>query len=655
MFKSRGQRVACVASEAEMPTGRQDRHVTERCHRHLHRFIFRSHHQVRSFIPEIGRPLGFAEEHQLARNTTQSLLAKPHQPSEESTAEDGETSPTSAQSSFSRSLTPNCFLGMSIIEEDLSTDKFVVVRLSDENKRDLFQEVSSELAQRKQSCDRLLAQLNRLNEDVACDFAPKELGLEKVNLRLIFRATSPIVKALRKDPPEYLPVQSYIIVSYCWHDQHSQWRKADESRLHPWPLGEQMVHSILGALQGGEDSREGVWIDERCIRQADDEDKINAIAAMDVIYRSARRMVILLEDVQITAEEKRILTRWHEQAYPTVRGDWRSVSADKKDRNPSLEANERVLMAGVFLKILSARWFQRAWCSHELKVSRYPLRLQPADTRLKHLYGPDKEIVKINIMFLFVLFGVFFLVFCLVEIEPVANVKKQRELADVYARVLMPSILQENDGMVVPRQPLTAGHMTISRYDCSVSSDRITILLNTCGIPLMYKRAKERPQPSDDELYFIVALLSLASDEASVLDTPSSEEPEHAKGQRETRWFRRPEHKTLWRLLRDPELRLEETVHKVDMDWIELDILIIVMSPSQPPQDTCDQVMRVSNQEALEVGLGFLFREAFPDVDRLSADEQGAIVPVMKGYLKEYMGYFRAGGGGRGGPGAGAL
>jgi hypothetical protein len=45
-----------------------------------------------------------------------------------------------------------------------------------------------------------------------------------------------------------------------------------------------MVQSILDALDGDEDSSEGVWIDERCIRQADDEDKINAIAAMDIIY-----------------------------------------------------------------------------------------------------------------------------------------------------------------------------------------------------------------------------------------------------------------------------------------------------------------------------------------------------------------------------------
>lgn len=526
---------------------------------------------------------------------------------------------------------------MSVIEEDLSTDEFVVIRLSDENKRDLFQEVCSEFAQRNEDCEPLLARLNQLNENIARDFAPKELGLEKVNLRLIFWATSPIVKALRKDPPESLPVQSYIVVSYCWHDQHSQWRKADESRLDPWPFGAPMVHSLLDALQGGEDSSEGVWIDERCIRQADDEDKINAIAAMDVIYRSARRMVILLEDVQITAEEQTILTRWHAQVYPAAR-DLKSSVASRD--GPSLEANERVLMAGLFLKILSARWFRRAWCGHELKVSRYPLKLRPADTQTMHLYGPEKKVIKINIMFLNNMLIQFQQDIRSADVEPIANVEKQRQLIDVYARVLVPSILQENDGMALPRQPLTAGHMHISSYDCTVPRDRITILLNTCGIPLMYKRAKERPQPSDDELYFIVALLSLASDEASVLDTSSGEKPEHARGLSETRWFRRPKHRSLWLQLRDPELRLEETLHKVDMDWIELDILVIVAPSSKPPQHTVDQVMRVSNQEALETGLDFIFRETFPEIDRLPAEDREDILPMMQKHFKKFMGYF---------------
>jgi len=159
---------------------------------------------------------------------------------------------------------------------------------------------------------------------------------------------------------------------------------------------------------------------------------------MDVIYRGARGMVILLENVQITAEEKRILNRWHEQVHPTVRKDWRRVLADRDDQSPSLEANERVLMAGVFLKILSARWFQRAWCSRELKVSPYPLRLQPADIQLMHLYGPEKEIIKVNILFLNDMFGEFYKDTHSAEVEPVANVKKQRELADMYARVLIP-------------------------------------------------------------------------------------------------------------------------------------------------------------------------------------------------------------------------
>jgi hypothetical protein len=53
-----------------------------------------------------------------------------------------------------------------------------------------------------------------------------------------------------------------------------------------------MVQSIVDDLDGGEDYSEGVWIDERCIRQADDEDRINAISCASAI--SSPRLKITL-------------------------------------------------------------------------------------------------------------------------------------------------------------------------------------------------------------------------------------------------------------------------------------------------------------------------------------------------------------------------
>ncbi|KXJ87376.1 hypothetical protein Micbo1qcDRAFT_167725, partial [Microdochium bolleyi] len=57
---------------------------------------------------------------------------------------------------------------------------------------------------------------------------------------------------------------------------------------------------------GGSNSRDGggkkqtaVWLDQLCINQASEDDKTTHVGAMDLIYRSARRVVILLEDVQL--------------------------------------------------------------------------------------------------------------------------------------------------------------------------------------------------------------------------------------------------------------------------------------------------------------------------------------------------------------------
>jgi hypothetical protein len=50
--------------------------------------------------------------------------------------------------------------------------------------------------------------------------------------------------------------------------------------------------------------KEGVWIDKLCINQDDTADRRRHIGVIDAIYRSARRVVILLEDVQLNKDEE---------------------------------------------------------------------------------------------------------------------------------------------------------------------------------------------------------------------------------------------------------------------------------------------------------------------------------------------------------------
>jgi hypothetical protein len=110
---------------------------------------------------------------------------------------------------------------------------------------------------------------------------------------------------------------------------------------------------------------EGIWIDELSIDQKNGEEKTVAIGSMDIIYRSSRQLVIILEDIEIPEEEEKIINKYWEE-FQNDRGP------DRPGWNQSTALAEDIrLMRKVFQKVLFARWFSRAWCSHEFRVSQY--------------------------------------------------------------------------------------------------------------------------------------------------------------------------------------------------------------------------------------------------------------------------------------------
>lgn len=57
-------------------------------------------------------------------------------------------------------------------------------------------------------------------------------------------------------------------------------------------------------------SSEGLWVDQLCIIQEDEEEKEVTISAMDAIYKSARLVVIALQDIEVSEAEEAELRKY---------------------------------------------------------------------------------------------------------------------------------------------------------------------------------------------------------------------------------------------------------------------------------------------------------------------------------------------------------
>ncbi|KAK3703455.1 hypothetical protein LTR37_014445 [Vermiconidia calcicola] len=91
------------------------------------------------------------------------------------------------------------------------------------------------------------------------------------------------------------------------------------------------------------------WVDHACINQDDETEKAQQVAAMDRIYTQARMTIVLLEDIELTTEEFSTLNRM-------------TMPKSSEERKRLLTLTRR---------IMSARWFERAWCSQEMILSHH--------------------------------------------------------------------------------------------------------------------------------------------------------------------------------------------------------------------------------------------------------------------------------------------
>ena len=216
----------------------------------------------------------------------------------------------------------------------------------------------------------LLADLGRLAPSVVKDFIPKE----HVESTFAFRLMNDVGFRGEED--------GYIAISYCWEktaqntprsvitpveDLPFGWTK--EVEQFPLPTSPAMFQAVIRERDIGE----GLWFDQVCVNQEDDHEKARTMAAIDIIYKNARIVVVALDDIVVTQEEEQFL-RYYSQQY--------SYSEIPSHQQPNLDMSPPFLyhysvLTSFIDRVLSSAWFDRAWCSHEMRMGQSHVFLVP--------------------------------------------------------------------------------------------------------------------------------------------------------------------------------------------------------------------------------------------------------------------------------------
>lgn len=130
------------------------------------------------------------------------------------------------------------------------------------------------------------------------------------------------------------------------------------------PLDKEMLQAVWEERNS---EAEGLWVDQICIDQDSDEEKTISMSAMDMVYRSARLVVVVLDDIDLKEHEGTVLEN-HIREYESMK----HVVPSKRFRRhqpPYLENHGHGLLQ-VLQKMLTSSWFRRAWCRHEMRLGK---------------------------------------------------------------------------------------------------------------------------------------------------------------------------------------------------------------------------------------------------------------------------------------------
>ena len=500
-------------------------------------------------------------------------------------------------------------------------EKFSLVRLSDANKERLLRDASTFLTYAVEDSSKILARMKALNPNIAEQFVSKDIAISGAPLRLMFTKDAEIIEHPEKE------VESYSIISYCWHGHDFESKRwwPEYERLGnkvppPWPIDYAFVEDLLKPRLINEDlpphkriprpdvpTNEGIWIDQLCINQKDDEEKKLLVGAMDVIYRSARQLFIILEDVFIPSNEEEVINRCWDMRSGNSPWYW------------NLPEHDIALLKTTFARIMDARWFYRAWCSHEFRVTNYFMADFNKQPRFR-VKGSSGSIVRIP-AFLLVW------IFLLLSGRAGKNISDQH--FDLFQRFITPSTIQsiyrapesQSSRTQIP-STLFAGQMSFvqqigdtAAFKCRDMQDKCQIALNLSGIPLVWKgqiSIKDSTDPcqvkcGEDELFWISTVIALSKGEISVLGFVGPPLSLSEDDISILSWARRP-HNTRTEAKIPPHVG-NLHIQAITPSYIELDLLFV------------ESVLMQPSGRALDLAHGILHEHGLYDRDTTFADD----------------------------------
>ena len=153
---------------------------------------------------------------------------------------------------------------------------------------------------------------------------------------------------------EHAPEGAYIALSYCWRNHGNQKVYADDKESIPLPLSPEMFSGVLAQKR----QNEGLWFDQGCIHQTEEQEKATTIGLMDTIYQSARSVIVALDDIELSDHEVVYLRNFinqYKRLSPEASSRLLSVRPAWMQTSPYSS-----VIRGIYDKILNSAWMGRA-------------------------------------------------------------------------------------------------------------------------------------------------------------------------------------------------------------------------------------------------------------------------------------------------------
>ncbi|KAH6716239.1 heterokaryon incompatibility protein-domain-containing protein [Leptodontidium sp. MPI-SDFR-AT-0119] len=463
----------------------------------------------------------------------------------------------------------------------------------------------------------ILERMGELNATLKDSFQPKKSDISTLNLRVI------LPKSSMPNGASAPKITSFIAVSYCWHTDNStplehQWLPADAANpiVPGWDISRPMMDVVMSHVRRVPDAQgglEGVWLDKLCIQQTDQAEKVDLVGAMDTIYHSARRVVILLEDIKLSAREDAAglayAQFYHDLSRETntrglqgaAKGQFIQQYFPRREQELREEGKAHIIedAKDFACKILSARWFSRAWCLHESRMARHLKVNNPLFLCFGHTKVLDFE------------FRCLYYIAMYLHSQGPCNIDNPFENLDKPNPTTLQQLwyrMVRLRAEVDPEVSAMEHFVNVLSSGCKYKQDLVSIALNTARLPIVFKL--EGDNVGEADLLWIFSILVLATGDLTPLVMMGSKlEITNQGGRKMISWAVKPPRSVLGNR---EKLTMPESITAVTGEYIELDLLVFDTFPIPPSSFAMQAAETIINKHCLqEVAKDFMATDDF--------------------------------------------